>query len=363
MTANAKQSAAEAAKAAVANGSNGNGEKKLATVPKTLAGQNTTGITKLFNAYKLQVAAAIPKHITPERMLQVVTTIIANNDNLKACTTESLIGAMLACSIFGLEPISEFGQCYLIPYNNTQKGVKECQFQLGYRGMIQLMLRNPIVQDVYVEAVFKGDVFVDKRGLNRDIVHEPCGNEDPDDLTHVYAVYHTVNGGKSYVIMTRKNIERARDFSQAYKAAKRYNKATPWDDHLVAMAKKTALRQLFKYAPVATEVNTAVGIDGKVVHEDAAQQHIQGVGLGLDELLIGDDVEEVEVEDVTDAGDDDSNPAQATQAQILTIRKLAKEVAIDEMTEAELSEFLKSETKTAREADGWIAFLEKQKNK
>lgn len=362
MAANPKQDAATAATAAIKK--NGSG-KQLANVPKTLVAENTTSIAKLFNAYRLQIASAIPKHIKPERMIQVVTTLVAKTPGLKECTTDSLIGGLLACSIFGLEPIPEFGQCYLIPFNNTKKNVKEAQFLIGYRGMIQLMLRNPIVKTVYVEAVYDGDEFEDVRGLNRNLVHRPCGEEDPAKITHVYAVLQTKNEGIIYVVMTRKQIEKVRDSSQAYKYAKKYGKPTMWDDHFEPMAKKTVIRQLFKLAPIATDVETAVGLDGRAIDKKAAQDQIQGEGIGLDAMLLDqDEIEEVDAVDVTseagDADGEETTTAQATQAQILTIRRLAKDRSLDEGTEHELSEFLKSDSKSARDADGWIAFLEKK---
>lgn len=360
MATNPKQDAAAAATAAIKkNGSNGSGDsKQLVTVPQTFAALNSNGISQVLNLYGPQIAAALPKHIKPERMIQVVTTLVTRNPDLKKCTSESIIGAMLTSALLGLEPVPQFGQVYLIPYNNKNlpSGQKEAQFMLGYRGMIQLILRHPSVKDVYAVAVYEKDEFHYQEGLDRNIVHVPSTEEERGELTHAYAVLKTVNGGVSYVVLNRSNLKRIRGFSKTG--------GHVWNEHFEEMAKKSAIRQLFKYAPVATDVLTRVGLDGKVIHAKNAQEEIAGEGMGFDELAFGEytgDAEETEVEEVTDAGDDDSNPAQATQAQILTIRKLAKEVAIDEMTEAELSEFLKSETKTARDADGWIAFLEKQK--
>lgn len=290
------------------NGSKNGGGPMIPANPATMKGLKTTQITGFLSKYKLQVEAALPQHIKPERMIQIITTLVARNPKLAQCTTESLIGAMLTTSMLGLEPIPQFGQAYFIPFRNKHNGGREeVQFILGYRGMVQLMLRHPSVKEVYAVAVHANDQFHYEEGLNRDIKHVPCTDGDPGELTHVYAVLKTSNGGTSYVVMSKREIEKARSYSLKKKDG-------PWQDNYEEMALKSALRRLFKWAPVATDVLTSIGLDGKVIHQQNASKAIQNDGV-FEDTFDFDDAEEAEVIE------EESQPAENPAPEVL-LKKL-----------------------------------------
>jgi recombination protein RecT len=240
-----------------------NGQK--AAFPTTFKGYSSGQVGKFLSVFKEQVANALPKHIKPKRMIQVMTSLITRNPDLAECTTQSLVGSMLTASMLGLELVPQFGQCYLIPYKNKNIGnQKEAQFQLGYRGMLQLIQRHPMVKEAYAVKVYEEDTFHYEEGLNRDIKHIPAPDGEKKNLTHVYAVVKNINGGVSYVVLNRGDIARIREYSKSDKYDR--NGTGFWNKHFDDMALKSAIRQLFKFAPVATDVQTRIGLDGKVIN-------------------------------------------------------------------------------------------------
>src|SRR5690606_10332500 len=131
--------------------------------------------------------AALPKHLTPERLARVALTAISSNPRLLECTKESLALALIEAGQLGLEPNGVMGQAYLVPYFNGKTKKYEAQFQVGYRGLIDLARRSGEVTKVEARAVREGDYFEYEYGLTPQLVHRP----DPSgqgEMTHVYAI-------------------------------------------------------------------------------------------------------------------------------------------------------------------------------
>lgn len=88
-------------------------------------------IPEMVKAMMPEIKRALPSVITPERFTRIALSALNNNQELQQCTPLSFIAALLNAAQLGLEPNSPLGQAYLIPYKN--KGVLECQFQIGYK--------------------------------------------------------------------------------------------------------------------------------------------------------------------------------------------------------------------------------------
>ncbi len=202
---------------------------------------------------KNQIQAALPKHMTPERMLRIAMTEIRKTPKLKICTHSSLIGAIIQCSQLGLEPGGALGHAYLIPYYNKKKGVTECQFVLGYRGMIDLVRRSGQVVTLAAHVVYENDVFEFEYGLNEKLRHIPI-RQDKGNLMGGYAVAHLKAGGHQIEFMWKEEIDSIRQDSEE-------GQYSPWGTHYEEMAKKTVIRRLFKYLPVSIEIQRAVVLD------------------------------------------------------------------------------------------------------
>lgn len=213
-----------------------------------------------------QFEAALPKTITPERMMRIVLTTIRQNPKLAACPEQSFFGAVLTALQLGLEPNTPLGQCYIIPYAG------EINFQMGYQGLLELAYRSNKYRRIDAEVVYEGDKFEFCYGLNAFLKHKPCGKRE--NPTHVYALYELVNGGQSFKVWTWDAvIQHGKVYSKSYDSS-----FSPWASKNIetveSMAKKTLLINLLKYAPRSVEVSQAISADesdikAKVVEDGA----------------------------------------------------------------------------------------------
>lgn len=207
-------------------------------------------------AMKSQLAAALPRHITPERMLRIATTEIRKTPALAECDQMSFVSAIVQCSQLGLEPGSALGHAYLLPFGERNKDTnkKNVQLIIGYRGMIDLARRSGQIASLSARVVREGDEFSFEFGLDEKLIHRPGESNEDATITHVYAVARLKDGGTQFEVMTRKQIEQVQAQSKAATCG-------PWVNHWEEMAKKTAIRRLFKYLPVSIEIQRAVSVD------------------------------------------------------------------------------------------------------
>lgn len=224
-------------------------------------------INDLFEQMKPAIAQAIPKHLTPDRLLRIATTSIRTNPKLKVCTPESLLGAVMQCAQLGLEP-SILGHAYLIPYKN--KGIDECQFQIGYKGLIELARRTGQISSIMAQAVHANDEFEYEYGLNERLKHVPSdGDRGPVIKYYAYAKFK--DGGYSFMVMSRADIAAHRD---KFSKAKTYG---PWIDHFDEMAKKTVLKALMKYMPISVDFQRAVDQDSTTKYYEPEAQDMSEI--------------------------------------------------------------------------------------
>lgn len=230
-------------------------QKTQRTAPP--ATKNNSDVISFINqpAMKSQLAAALPRHMTPDRMIRIVTTEIRKTPALANCDMQSFVGAIVQCSQLGLEPGSALGHAYLLPFGNKneQSGKKNVQLIIGYRGMIDLARRSGQIASLSARVVREGDEFSYEFGLEEKLIHRPGTNETAP-ITHVYAVARLKDGGTQFEVMTAKQIELVKTQSEAAKSG-------PWVTHWEEMAKKTVIRRLFKYLPVSIEIQHAVSMD------------------------------------------------------------------------------------------------------
>ena len=108
-------------------------------------------IVDMVKALEPEIRRALPAVITPERFTRMALSAINNTPELADCTPMSFIAALMNAAQLGMEPNTPLGQAYLIPYRN--KGTLECQFQLGYKGLIDLAYRTGQIQIIQAQAV------------------------------------------------------------------------------------------------------------------------------------------------------------------------------------------------------------------
>lgn len=208
-----------------------------------------------------QIEKALPKVITPDRFTRIVLTALSSNPKLASCDRNSFLGAIMQAAQLGLEPNTPLGQAYLIPFKNTRQGILECQFQIGYKGLLDLAYRSGEVQTVQAHGVYENDEFEYELGLEGKMKHKPT-LKDRGELIAVYAIFKTVKGGYGFEVMSVEDIR-----AHAKKYSKSYN-AGPWQTNFEEMAKKTVLKRALKYAPLKTEFLQALAADEAILKTD-----------------------------------------------------------------------------------------------
>ena len=221
---------------------------------KTASTQNMKTLQSWVVSMKDQIGKALPSVLTPDRFTRMVLTALSANPKLQVCTPQSFLGAMMQAAQLGVEPNTPLGQAYLIPYKN--KGIDEVQFQLGYKGLIDLAYRSGEITDIQAHEVHENDEFEYELGLNAKLRHIPALKERGPVILY-YAVWHTKSGGYGFEVMSVEDIkEHAKKYSKAAQSS-----YSPWTTNFDSMAKKTVLKQALKYAPLKTDFVRAVAQD------------------------------------------------------------------------------------------------------
>lgn len=231
--------------------------------------QNQTAVTKQAEKKTMQayiksmegeIKKALPSVITPERFTRMVLSALSVNPKLGDCTPTSFLGAMMSAAQLGLEPNTPLGQAYILPYNN--RGQMEAQFQIGYKGLIDLSYRSGEVEVVQAHIVYENDEFSCEYGLEPKLVHKPADSERGEPVK-VYAMFKTKSGGYGFEVMSMDDVRKhAEKYSKAYGTS-----FSPWKTSFEEMAKKTVLKRVLKYAPLKSDFVRAVVQDETIKKE------------------------------------------------------------------------------------------------
>lgn len=260
--------------------------------------EKVDGIRSLLDKSREQIAMALPKHMTSERMLRVTMTAVQRTPELLDCEPRSLIGAIVQASQLGLEPDGILGHAYLVPFRNKKTGQKEVQLIPGYKGLVDLSRRSGQISTIYARCVFAKDRYDFHYGLEPRLDHTPADLDDPGDVVAAYAVCRLRDGGVQFEWLWRREIDKIRAQSKA-------SGSGPWVTHFEEMAKKTALRRLCKLLPVSVEVQRLVALGE---HEEAGLS--QGMASIVD-LPVGRLDAPRSLDDLAEESDDD----QADEAE------------------------------------------------
>lgn len=240
------------------------------TAPKTMVDD----IKSFLLAHKDELAAAIPQHITIDRLNRIAVSAISRTPGLANCTRLSLIGGVVISSQLGLELNTPLGHAFLIPYRrNVKQGnqwvpIDEAQFQIGYQGIIDLAYRTGLYVYIDATSVYSNDEFDYEYGLNRRLKHKPT-DEEPGDLIGVYAMYETKTGAKNFKYWpVAKIIAHARRYSKQWdEKEEKFKAKSAWADSFEGMAKVPVLKDLLKTAPKSIEFQRQLSLDGSTKEE------------------------------------------------------------------------------------------------
>lgn len=212
----------------------------IATIPeavKTMQAQ----ITQWMPAIK----EMLPQHVTPERMLRLARSMLANNHKLATCTPLSLMTALCECSLLGLEPNTPLGHAWVIPFGN------EATLVPGYKGYLELFYRTGgVVSGVNADVVCENDFFDYQLGPDGYIKHRYAEGER-GKLRYAYA-YALVHGNKVFKVLPASEVLKHKGASRAAQSGSR---ESPWNNEWEPeMWKKTAILVLADILPKSREV-------------------------------------------------------------------------------------------------------------
>ena len=209
------------------------------------------------------------------RFITSIVSAVNANEQLQQCTNQSILSAALLGESLNLSPSPMLGYYYMVPFNDKNKG-KVAQFQIGYKGLIQLAIRSGQYKKINVMSIKKGELeYFDP--LNEEIkVKLMVDNWDAREKAETigyYAMFELVNGFKKAIYWSKEQMEaHAMQYSQGYRAKKGY---TFWEKDFDAMAHKTLLRQILsKWGIMSTELQTAVEADEAVIEEDGSKTYV-----------------------------------------------------------------------------------------
>ena len=195
-----------------------------------------------------EIKKALPSVITPERFTRMVLSALSANPKLASCTPASFLGAMMSAAQLGLEPNTPLGQ-----------GTMEVQFQVGYKGLIDLAYRSGEVEVVQSHIVYTNDEFAFEYGLDPKLSHKPATSDRGEPIA-VYALFRTKSGGYGFEVMSMDAVRKhAEKYSKAYGSS-----YSPWKTNFEEMAKKTVLKKVLKYAPLKSDFVRGIAQDETV---------------------------------------------------------------------------------------------------
>lgn len=206
------------------------------------------------------------------RFVSSITSAVATNPMLQECDPATILSGALLGESLNLSPSPQLGQYYLVPFNNTKKGCKDAQFQLGYKGYVQLALRSGYYKRLNVMAVKQGELKSWNpltEEITLDLMEDEIARENAPSIGYV-ASFEYLNGFSKTIYWSREKMEaHALRYSKGYAAKKGY---TFWEKDFDAMAFKTMLRQLIsKWGVMSIDLQSAFEADSVAEDTDYMQ--------------------------------------------------------------------------------------------
>ena len=212
-----------------------------------------------------------------QRFITSIVSAVTANPALAECTNQSILSGALLGESLKLSPSPQLGQYYLVPYKNNKEGIIEAQFQMGYKGYIQLAIRSGQYKKINVLAIKEGELeYFDP--LNEEIkvnlMIDKWDEREKAKTIGYYAMFEYINGFRKAIYWSKSQMENhALTYSPAYRAKKGH---TFWEKNFDAMAYKTMLRQLIsKWGIMSIDMQAAFDADMAVINEDGSKDYVE----------------------------------------------------------------------------------------
>ena len=222
-----------------------------------------------------------------QRFTSAIISAVTVNQELQKCSNQSILSGALLGESLKLSPSPQLGQYYLVPFNDKQRG-KVAQFQLGYKGYIQLAVRSGYYRKLNVVAIKEGEL-IKFNPLTEEIDVRLIEDEDIRENTPTigyYAMFEYTNGFRKAIYWSKARMENhAKKYSAGYsRDLQRGTQYTFWSKDFDAMAYKTMLRQLIsKWGIMSIDMQNAVESDMAVINEDGSKDYVDNAENIIDE--------------------------------------------------------------------------------
>ena len=205
-----------------------------------------------------------------QQFVASLLSIVTNNNLLAKATNESIMTAAMKAATLKLPIEPSLGMAYIVPYNRNEKQgntwvkINEAQFQMGYKGFIQLAQRSGQIRNINCDIVYKEEFLRYDKVYGT--LHLKEEQVDSGEVEGYFASLELINGFRKMIFWEKeKVIAHAQKYSKTYdKQIGDFKSGTPWKTEFDAMAQKTLIKELLsKYAPLSTELQEAIIADNE----------------------------------------------------------------------------------------------------
>ncbi len=283
------------------------------------------------NMYKKLINQTLGDAKRASRFIASISSAVATNPTLQECDAGTILSGALLGESLNLSPSPQLGQYYLVPFNDNKKGCKVAQFQLGYKGYIQLAIRSGYYKKLNVLAIKKGEL-VNYDPLNEEIevnlIQDEAERESTGTIGY-YAMFEYMNGFRKALYWSKTKMEKhALQYSMGYKAKKGY---TFWEKDFDGMAYKTMLRQLIsKWGIMSVEMTKAYENDMATINTDGKIDYVDNVE-DTDDVII----EQNDSDDITATNEQVNEEVKAESTNKTEKKKVKDEetkgITLDEL--------------------------------
>ena len=213
------------------------------------------------------------------KFIASIISAVQNTPQLRECASSTIVSAALLGHSLNLSPSASLGQYFIVPFDDRRKGCKVAQFQLGYKGFIQLAIRSGQYKNINVISVKEGEL-VAYNPFNDEIELKPITNYEERKKAKTvgyYAFFELVNGFRKSIYWSKEQmLEHAKKYSAGYQAdLKKGTSYTFWAKDFDSMAYKTLLRQLIsKWGIMSIEMEKGYVGDQAVINADGSSDYV-----------------------------------------------------------------------------------------
>ena len=249
------------------------------------------------------------------RFISGIVSAVQNTPALQECTSPSIVNAALLGEALNLSPSPQLGQFYMVPFDNKKKGCKEAQFQLGYKGYIQLAIRSGYYKKLNVLAIKEGELVrydpLDEE-VEVNLIDDDILREEAPTMGY-FAMFEYENGFRKTLYWSKKKmLAHAEKYSFAFyknggakslelleqgKIPEKdmWKYSSFWFKDFDGMALKTMLRQLIsKWGIMSIDLQNAIDKDMAVIHEDGKTEYVDAVKAEDDGVVSDQELQEVQ---------------------------------------------------------------------